>query len=231
MYLCDGFNQVLTFESKSFKSVWKLRQYRCSYSACGRLWFNIIVFLIYSVSIHLWNISAIYFRKAPILPATTLSYMISSCLHHYPSWCVVVTSFMLFIVWWNKCGSLIISLHAQSLESCPTICNPTDCSPPGSFVHGIFQAKILECVAISFSRGSCQPRVRIFISYIGKWTLNHWVTQEVQLQAWGWFISFYNWDHVICIMGFPGGSVVKESTCQCRRHKRHRLDSWVKKVP
>ena len=188
MYLCDGFNQVLTFKSKFFKSVWKLRQYRCSYSACRRLWFNIIVFLIYSVSIHLQNISPIYFRKAPFLSATTLSYMISSCLHHCPitlprpqtsplSWCVVVTPFMLFIVLWNKCVSLITSLRAQSLESCPTICNPTDCSPPGSCVHGILQAKILEHVAISFSRGSSQPRVQTFVSYIGKWTFNHWVTQ------------------------------------------------------
>ena len=39
-------------------------------------------------------------------------------------------------------------------QSCPTLCNPMDCSPPGSFVHGILQARVLECVAISFPRGS-----------------------------------------------------------------------------
>ena len=39
----------------------------------------------------------------------------------------------------------------------PTLCDPTDCSLPGSFVHGILQARILEWVAISFSRGSSQP--------------------------------------------------------------------------
>ena len=44
------------------------------------------------------------------------------------------------------------------LQSCPALCNPMDCSPPGSSVHGIFQARILECVAISFSRRSSQPR-------------------------------------------------------------------------
>ena len=38
------------------------------------------------------------------------------------------------------------------------LCNPMDCSPPGFSVHGIFQAKILEWVAISSSRGSSQPR-------------------------------------------------------------------------
>ena len=39
-------------------------------------------------------------------------------------------------------------------QSCPTLCNPMDCSPPGSFVHGILQARVLERVAIPFSRGS-----------------------------------------------------------------------------
>ena len=38
-------------------------------------------------------------------------------------------------------------------QSCPTLCDPVDCSPPGSSVHGILQARILEWVAISFSRG------------------------------------------------------------------------------
>ena len=43
-------------------------------------------------------------------------------------------------------------------QSRPTLCNPTDCSQPGSSVHGIFQARILERVAISFSRGFSQSR-------------------------------------------------------------------------
>ena len=43
-------------------------------------------------------------------------------------------------------------------KSCPTLCDPMDCSPPGSSVHGIIQARILECIAISFSRGSSPPR-------------------------------------------------------------------------
>ena len=40
-----------------------------------------------------------------------------------------------------------------------TLCDPMDCSPPGSSAHGILQARILEWVAIPFSRGSSQPRV------------------------------------------------------------------------
>ena len=43
-------------------------------------------------------------------------------------------------------------------HSCPALCNPMDCSPPGSSVHGMLQARILEWVAISYSRGSYQPR-------------------------------------------------------------------------
>ena len=43
-------------------------------------------------------------------------------------------------------------------QSCPTLCDPMDCSLPGSSVHGVFQARILEWVAISFSRRPSQPR-------------------------------------------------------------------------
>ena len=53
-----------------------------------------------------------------------------------------------------------------------------DCSPPGSSVHGIFQARILEWVAISFSRGSSWPRDRTCISFTGRQILSHWATRE-----------------------------------------------------
>ena len=43
-------------------------------------------------------------------------------------------------------------------QSCPTLCDPMDCSPPGSSVHGALQGKILERVAIPFSRRSSRPR-------------------------------------------------------------------------
>ena len=52
-------------------------------------------------------------------------------------------------------------VHAKSLQSCPTLCDPMDCSPPGSSVHGILQARILKWVAIPFSKGSSQPRDQI----------------------------------------------------------------------
>ena len=60
------------------------------------------------------------------------------------------------------------SLHvcAQSLQSCLTLCDPLDCSPAGSFVHGIFQERILVCVGMPSSRGLSLPRDRTYISYI-----------------------------------------------------------------
>ena len=53
-------------------------------------------------------------------------------------------------------------------QSCPTLCNPMDCSPPGSFVHGILQARRLEWVAISSSRGSSRPRDGTHISWVAE---------------------------------------------------------------
>ena len=55
---------------------------------------------------------------------------------------------------------------------------PVDCSPPSSSVHGILQAIILECVAISFSRGSSQPRDRIQVSHIAARRFNLCITKE-----------------------------------------------------
>ena len=48
-------------------------------------------------------------------------------------------------------------MYVQSLQLCPTLCDFMDSSLPGSSVHGILQARILEWVAIAFSRGSSQP--------------------------------------------------------------------------
>ena len=50
-------------------------------------------------------------------------------------------------------------------QSCPTLCDPMDCSSPGSSIHEIFQAMMLEWLAISFSRGSSHPRVRTQVSF------------------------------------------------------------------
>ena len=56
-------------------------------------------------------------------------------------------------------------------KSCQLFCDPMNCIPPGSSVHCIFQARILEWVAISFSRESFLPRDQTCVSYIGRWIL------------------------------------------------------------
>ena len=64
-------------------------------------------------------------------------------------------------------------VHASSVaQSYLTLCNPMDCSPPDSSVHGILQARILERVAMPFSRGSSRPRDGTQVSYVsctGRW--------------------------------------------------------------
>ena len=53
---------------------------------------------------------------------------------------------------WFTCEVLTLKV-SEVAQSCPTLCDPMDCSPPGSSVHGILQARILEWVAISFTKG------------------------------------------------------------------------------
>ena len=74
-------------------------------------------------------------------------------------------------------------LCAKSLHLCPTVCNPLDCRLPSSSVHWILQARILEWVAISFSRKSSWPRDWICISWTGRQILYCWATREDAEQA------------------------------------------------
>ena len=66
-----------------------------------------------------------------------------------------------------------------SLFLCLTLGDSMDCSPPGSSIHGIFQARVLEWVAISFSRGSSQPRDQTWVSHIVGRHFTIWATREV----------------------------------------------------
>ena len=63
-------------------------------------------------------------------------------------------------------------------HSCPTLCDPMDCSQPGSSVHGILQARVLEWVANFSSRGSSWPRDWTWISYITGELFIIWATRE-----------------------------------------------------
>ena len=74
------------------------------------------------------------------------------------------------------CGSSLIA------QSCPTLCDPMDCSPPGSSVHGISQARILKWVAIFYSGGSpptTQVSTQNFLHWL--WVLYHWALREAPL--------------------------------------------------
>jgi len=69
---------------------------------------------------------------------------------------------------------------SEVAQSCLTVCNPMDCSPQGFSVHGILQARILEWVPISFSRGSSRLRDQTPVSHIAGRHFNFWATQEAQ---------------------------------------------------
>ena len=78
--------------------------------------------------------------------------------------------------------SFLVVKWSEVIQLCLTLCDPMDYSLPGSLVHGIFQARVLEWVAISFSRGSSQPRDRTCVSCIvGRrfYSLSHQSTSKL----------------------------------------------------
>ena len=72
---------------------------------------------------------------------------------------------------------------SEVAQSCLTLCDPMDCSLPGSSIHGIFQARILEWVAISFSRRSSWPRDWTHVSHIVGRRFTVWTTREVLFRS------------------------------------------------
>ena len=60
---------------------------------------------------------------------------------------------------------MMVCMHAKLLQLCLVLCNPMDCSPSGSLVHGILQARLLMWIAMPSSRGSSWPRDRTCIPY------------------------------------------------------------------
>ena len=71
----------------------------------------------------------------------------------------IIFSLLLSLLW-------LLMVHAQSLQLCPTLRDPMDCSLPGSSVHGILQATILQWVAMLSSRGCSRPRDQTHISCV-----------------------------------------------------------------
>ena len=75
------------------------------------------------------------------------------------------------------------SFRVRKYKLCLTLCDTRDCSPPGSSIHGIFQARILEWVAISFSRGSSQPWDQTWVSCMGGGFFTVWAMRTAKFRS------------------------------------------------
>ena len=86
-------------------------------------------------------------------------------------------------MWDTWVQSLKVKSESEVAQSCLTLCDPMDCSLPGFSVHGILQARVLEWVAISSSRGSSRPRNRTRVSCIvGRFFTNR-ATREAPVKG------------------------------------------------
>ena len=104
------------------------------------------------------------FRNAPISS-------ISFCSIHLPRWHPEIgttgdTAFINMRLAHIESVLVYLCIRAKSLHSCPALCDPVHCSSPGSSVHGILQARILNWVAMPCSRASSHPKDWTHISYI-----------------------------------------------------------------
>ena len=115
-----------------------------------------------------------------------------------------------------------LNRRREVAQSCPTLCDPMDCSPPGSLIYGIFQAWILEWVAISFSRGCSPPRDWIWVSCLVDRHLTVQATREQMIQL----------NHEDNLQGFQNLPVSQVSTVLCRKMTAFPLaytKTWAKK--
>ena len=83
---------------------------------------------------------------------------------------------------------LDIESESEVAQSCPTLCDPTDCSLPGFSIHGIFQARVLEWIATSFSRGSSWPRDWTQVSRIAGRRFTIWANREAEINGTRYFM-------------------------------------------
>ena len=92
--------------------------------------------------------------------------------------------------------SLLVWKSWCAAQSCPTLCDPMNCSLPGSSVHGILQAGILKWVAISFSRRSSWPSDRTYLFCIAGRFLTIWATdhkkEKFSIFAWIFIMAYYS---------------------------------------
>ena len=110
-------------------------------------------------------------------------------VYDLPNVLIQVCIFFYYLFFWSI---LCEEEEVEVAQSCPTLCDPIDFSLPGSSVHAILQARILERVAISFSTGSSQSRDRMQVSRIAGIFFTIWVTREAHiLESWSIKLMLY----------------------------------------
>ena len=124
-----------------------------------------VLFVIHSILLHTLTSNSSIFTEQTCTEALFKRFVTQSCYE-------LIHLFLWKLVWYKQQTLLLLSWLS------PSRCNPMDCHPPGSSVHGISQTRILEWVAISFLQGSFWPRDWTHISSIGRWVLYHWATRE-----------------------------------------------------
>ena len=137
---------------KSKISKWKLQSWYFSSRKnrflvfCG-FFFFVFVFVLaiknifsgFGYILHLWEIMPLQLGR---WNSSATQYVVASSFHVFFPWCS------------DLANGITMCMHAKSLQSCLTLCNPMNCSPPGSSVHRSLQGRILEWIAMASSRGS-----------------------------------------------------------------------------
>ena len=123
---------------------------------------SMTLFILWLRLLQLWPLGALSDDFCVPLTYLHLRVCVHACVCVCVCVCVLSTSLLSGTI---KHSRLILYISRPVLcvlvaKSCLTLCNPMDCSPPGSSVHGIFWTRILEWVAIPFSRGSSWPKDR-----------------------------------------------------------------------
>ena len=154
--------------------------------------------LVWSVTSHTWS----------LVTAKRLTFSLPSCVC-WLLWIMLLWT-LVYIHHFRILLSLVSVIYSEVVlldlacvraQSCLTLCDPTDCSLLGFWVHGTFQATILEWIAISSSMGSSQPRDWTHVSCIScidRWILYHCATWETPAGSYGTFtFNFLRKHHII----------------------------------
>ena len=107
----------------------------------------------------------------------------------YLSWCFTLPPSKRFPDFFE------VKVKVSVAQSCPALCDPMDCSPPGTSVHGILQAIVLEWVAMPSSRGSYRPKDQTWVSCVGRqilYHLSHQGSPEISLEI-SKFMNQHSW--------------------------------------